>query len=112
MDEVPRVSRDTIEAVEGVHLTPLAAGERMSAQHFHVEPGAVVPEHSHPHEQIGYVVRGSLTFAAAGSEFVVGAGDSFCIPPEEPHEARNLTEEPVAGLDVFSPPRADPDWPE
>ncbi|MFB6073612.1 MAG: cupin domain-containing protein, partial [Haloarculaceae archaeon] len=51
MEEVPHAARETVEAAEGVHLTQLAVGERMSVQHFHIEPGARVPEHDHRHEQ-------------------------------------------------------------
>lgn len=114
MEEVPHASQDTVEAVEGVHLTQLAVGDRMSVQHFHVEPGATVPRHSHPEEQVGYVVKGTFTFTVGGEdeddEYVVGPGDSYCIPAGEAHEARNESEEPVTGIDVFSPPRRGPDW--
>ena len=110
MKEVSHASRDTVEVVDGVHLTQLVAGDRMSVQHVHVEPGAAVPEHSHAHEQVGYVSRGTFTFVVGGEEFVVGPGDSYCLPVDEPHGARNDGEEPVSGIDVFSPPRARPDW--
>jgi quercetin dioxygenase-like cupin family protein len=123
MEEVPHASQVTVEAVDGVHLTQLAVGERMSVQHFHVEPGAAVPAHSHHHEQVGYVARGTFTFTVgadgsgteggeAEAEFVVGPGDSYSIPGGEPHAARNDGEEPVSGIDVFSPPRPNPDWQE
>ena len=110
MEEVPHASRETVEAVDGVHLTQLAVGERMSVQHFHFEPGADVPEHSHPHEQVGFVASGTLTFTVDGEEYVVGSGDSYSIPGGEPHAARNDGSDPVSGIDVFSPPRTDPDW--
>ncbi|PSP87560.1 cupin domain-containing protein, partial [Halobacteriales archaeon QH_8_68_33] len=34
-------------SAEGVHLTQLAIGERMSIQHLRIEPGAEVPMHDH-----------------------------------------------------------------
>ena len=43
MEEVPQAATETVEVVDGVHLTQMAAGEPMSVQHFHIEPGAVVP---------------------------------------------------------------------
>ena len=103
---------DTVEVVEGVHLTQLVVGGEMSGQHFHIEPGASVPEHSHEHEQVGIVTRGTLTFLVDGEEVVVGAGESYGIPSEEPHAAENRRDEPVQGIDIFAPPRADPDWAE
>ena len=110
METVQHSARETVEAVEGVHLTQLAVGEDMSVQHFHFEPGAAVPEHSHHHEQVGYLTRGTFTFVVDGEEYVLGPGDSYSIPGDEPHAAENRTEEPVEGLDVFAPPRANPDW--
>jgi len=110
MEEVPQAASETVEVVDGVHLTQMAVGEEMSSQHFHIEPGATVPEHSHHHEQIGFVMQGTLTFDVDGEEHIVGPGDSFVIPGGEPHSAENVSEEPVSGIDVFSPPRTNPDW--
>ena len=101
---------ETVEVVDGVHLTQLCVGSEMSAQHFHIEPGATVPEHSHEHEQVGEVTRGTLTFVVDGEEHVVAAGESYVIPGDEPHSAENRQDEPVQGIDVFSPPRSNPDW--
>lgn len=112
MDTVTVSERETVEVVEGVHLTQLAAGERQSIQHFHIEPGAEVPEHSHHHEQTGFVAAGALTFLVDGEEYVVGSNESFTIPSEEPHAAINRGDDPVAGIDVFAPPRPNPDWEE
>ena len=67
MERVGFSERETIEAVEQVHLTQLAAGERTSVQGFEIEPGATVPEHSHHHEQTGFVYEGELTFSSAGN---------------------------------------------
>ncbi|MFB6150430.1 MAG: cupin domain-containing protein [Haloarculaceae archaeon] len=110
METVPHSARETVEAVDGVHLTQLAVGEEMSLQFFHVEPGAVVPEHSHPHEQVGYITSGSGVFVVDGEEFPVGPGDSYVLPGGEPHSLENRTDEPLDGIDVFAPPRANPDW--
>jgi quercetin dioxygenase-like cupin family protein len=110
MEVVAHSARQTVEAVEGVHLTQLAVGEEMSVQHFHFEPGASVPEHDHHHEQVGYVSSGTFTFIVDGEEHTVGPGDSYFVPGGEPHRVENRSEEPVDGIDVFSPPRANPDW--
>ena len=110
METVTQADRETVEVVDGVHLTQLAAGEETSIQHFHIEPGAEVPEHSHHHEQTGFVYAGALVFEVDGEEHVVGANESFTIPSNEPHAAVNRGSEPVHGIDVFAPPRPDPDW--
>jgi len=79
-------------------------------QRFEIEPGATVPEHSHPHEQTGFLSEGRLRFVSGGETFVVEAGDSFTVPGGEPHSVRNDGDTVAAGIDVFSPPRTDPDW--
>ena len=110
MEVVPKDDEESTEAVEGVHLSLLAGADRMNVQHFEIEPGATVPEHSHENEQTGYVTRGTLTFAVDGEEIDVSEGDSYAIPGDEPHAAENRGDEPVEGVDIFSPPRNDPDW--
>lgn len=113
---------DTTEAVDGVHLGSLVAGDQMSLQHFTIEPGKVVPSHSHHHEQTGYLIQGTLRFvigetdgdpiteASDTREIVISAGDSYVIPPNEAHGVYNDGEVPAEGIDVFAPPRTDPDW--
>ncbi|AUV82951.1 cupin domain-containing protein [Salinigranum rubrum] len=110
MERVPLSGVEPAEAVDGVHLSQLAAGTEMSVQHFRIDPGARVPEHSHPHEQTGYVTAGELTFLVDGEEVTVSAGDSYAIPGDEPHGAENRGDEPVEGVDIFAPPRVNPDW--
>ena len=132
MERVGLSERETIEAVEQVHLTQLVAGERTSIQGFEIEPGAAVPEHSHHHEQTGFVYEGELTFLVGASngtaessrgpredgersdprEIVVGPGESFTIPGDEPHAAINRGDGVVRGVDIFAPARPDPDWAE
>jgi len=101
---------ETIEVLEGVYLTQLAAGEHTSIQHFHIESGARVPAHSHDQEQAGYVTQGTFTFVAGGEEEVISPGESYVIPSGEEHAAENRADVPVDGIDVFSPPRTDPAW--
>ena len=101
---------ETVEVVEGVHLTQLLVGERLSVQHFHIEPGASIPEHSHEHEQAGYIARGTFRFKIDGEEHVISPGESYVVPGGTPHAAENAADVPVDGIDVFSPPRPNPDW--
>ncbi|WP_435077316.1 cupin domain-containing protein [Halococcus sp. AFM35] len=103
---------ESTEAIEGVHLAMLAGGEAMNVQRFEIEPGATVPTHSHPHEQAGYLVMGTLTFVLDDEERELRTGDSYVIPGGESHGVENRGEDIVRGIDVFSPPRENPDWAE
>jgi len=105
METFHRSDREVVEVVDGVHLAELVAGDSMSIQYFRIEPGARVPEHSHHHEQTGYVTDGVLTFLVDGEEFRVGPHDAYALPGGEPHAAENRTDGLVEGVDVFSPPR-------
>ncbi|RKD93275.1 cupin domain-containing protein [Halopiger aswanensis] len=98
------------EAADGVHLALMAGTESMNVQHFEIEAGATVEEHSHPHEQTGFIYEGELTFLTDGEELTCGPGDSYAIPGDQPHAAENRGDKPVRGVDIFSPPRENPSW--
>lgn len=98
------------EAVPGTHLAQLVAGDRISVQHYRIEPGATVPEHSHRHEQAGFATAGEAVFRVRGEERRVTAGDGYVVPGGEPHEVESVGDVAFEGIDVFSPPRGDPDW--
>jgi quercetin dioxygenase-like cupin family protein len=112
MERIGLSEQDAAEPVEDVYLKPLAVGEKTSMQGFEIEPGGTVPEHSHHHEQTGFVYEGELTFYCDGETITVEAGESFTIPGGEPHKVINHGDVSVRGVDVFSPPRTDPDWAE
>ncbi len=59
--------------------------------------------HSHPHEQMVYVVRGRIRFEYPGGSLEAGAGDSFLVPGGVEHQASALEECEV--LDIFTPMR-------
>ncbi|MGA2350549.1 MAG: cupin domain-containing protein [Terracidiphilus sp.] len=61
--------------------------------------------HSHPHEQMVYVVRGKLTFEHPGGKFQVTSGESFIVPGSVQHQASALEDSEV--LDIFTPMRED-----
>lgn len=108
MDRVPKTH--TTEVVDGVHLASLAQTTHMNVQHFRIEPGATVPAHTHSNDQVGYLYQGELVFTVDDEEQIIAAGDSYAIPGNERHAAENRGVEPAIGIDVFSPPRTDPDW--
>ena len=66
--------------------------------------GCIVPEHSHPNEQLTFIAEGALKFWIDGKEIVVNAGEVLLIPPNMPHKAEAL--EDTVDFDVFNPPRS------
>lgn len=110
METVSNSDVDAVETIEDVYLTQLANTENASVQHFDIRPGAVVDEHSHHQDQVGFVFSGELVFIVDGEEIPLAANDSFAIPGGEPHAAENRSHEPAVGVEIFTPPRETPPW--
>ena len=82
------------------------AGDSIMLSLVTFEPGSVVPEHAHPHEQMGVMISGRLEFDVGGLTRVLGPGDSWKIPGGVVHSVRAL-DGPAVALDVFHPVRDD-----
>ena len=94
------------EVFPGVVLTPVWGEQLMlSFVHF-TRADALVPTHSHPHEQMGMGIEGEFELTIADEARVICPGDSDLIPSNVPHSARSLGG-PCRVLDVFSPVRED-----
>lgn len=99
-------AREAVAAVPmfaGVVRRTLNSGERTTLVEVSFQAGATVPEHTHPHEQIGYLSSGRLRFRIGDDEREIAAGDSWLIPSGVPHVVTAL--EPSVAIDVFSPVR-------
>jgi quercetin dioxygenase-like cupin family protein len=81
-------------------------GERLTLSIVELDPGAVVAEHSHEHEQLGMVIRGEMDFRVGDERRVLGPGETWRIPSNTLHEATAGPEGAVV-IDVFAPVRAD-----
>jgi quercetin dioxygenase-like cupin family protein len=84
----------------------VVGGDRVTVAVVELDPGSVVPEHSHQHEQIGVCVTGSLEFRVGEEEREVGPGGSWRIPGGTPHEVRTGPEGAVV-VETWSPKRED-----
>jgi quercetin dioxygenase-like cupin family protein len=89
---------------EGVTMRPLF-GESAMLNLLEFEAGARVPPHDHPHEQLGYLLEGSLVLAIAGVEHRLEPGDAYAIPGGVEHAA--WSDDGCLVLDVFQPVRED-----
>jgi quercetin dioxygenase-like cupin family protein len=81
-------------------------GERISLAVVELDPGAVVREHAHEHEQLGICLSGSIAFRVGDESRELGPGETWRILSNEPHEARAGPDGAVV-IDVFAPTRAD-----
>ena len=64
--------------------------------------------HSHPHEQIAYVLKGSFEFLnqETGKKCILSQGDSIYFEPNSVHGGKPLEDDSVL-LDIFTPQRED-----
>src|SRR5215203_6136500 len=65
-------------------------------------PGAAFGMHTHPGEEVAYVLEGSLEYQFEGKPPVtLKAGDSLFIPAGAPHAARNVGSDKAAELATY-----------
>jgi quercetin dioxygenase-like cupin family protein len=93
------------EPAPGVQMNIMTGGAMM-ASWVRIQPGAGVPTHTHPHEQIGLVVEGTIEMTIGDDTRTLGVGHAYTIPGHHPHSAVGGPNGCVV-LDIFSPPRAE-----
>lgn len=81
-------------------------GERVTLGLIELDADSLVPEHSHENEQVGILVRGSLTFRIGEETRELGPGQTWRILAGVPHEVRTGPEGAVV-VEVWSPIRSD-----
>jgi quercetin dioxygenase-like cupin family protein len=83
----------------------VVAGEKGMAVWVNIKAGAHAATHSHPHEQIVWMIKGKMDFRIGTERRVLQAGDVAVIPGGVEHEGR--CQEDAEVLDIFAPPRED-----
>lgn len=80
-------------------------GDKSTLTVWDIKKGSRLLEHSHPHEQITYVVDGELEMVIGGEKYLLTAGATHAIPSNVPHSAYAHTDCRV--IDTFAPARDD-----
>jgi quercetin dioxygenase-like cupin family protein len=91
------------EVLPGIKLKTLVCGEKTLFTEFRMDAGAVLPKHTHVHEQTGYLTEGKIRLTIGEQVFEVEKGDSWCIPGNMEHSAEILQDS--VAIEVFSPVR-------
>ena len=90
----------------GVTRKVLSYSPKLMAVELHFEKGAVGAPHSHPHEQIGYVISGRLVYHEEGCEDkILVSGDTYYVAPNAV-DGVDILEDTML-LDIFTPMRED-----
>ncbi|OPY37099.1 MAG: Cupin domain protein [Methanoregula sp. PtaU1.Bin051] len=93
------------ESLPGISQKTLVHGKNTLMAEFRLQKESVLPRHSHPHEQTGYLVSGHMTLHIGDEEAKIRPGDSWNIPSGMEHGAE-VHEDSVA-IEVFYPVRDD-----
>jgi quercetin dioxygenase-like cupin family protein len=65
-------------------------------------PGASAGKHTHPGEELGYILEGTLQLEIDGeAPRTLKAGDSFFVPAGKPHDGKNVGSGPAKVLAVY-----------
>jgi quercetin dioxygenase-like cupin family protein len=89
----------------GLTRKVMAYNDKLFLAEHQMVKGWVGSVHSHPHDQVVYVVRGHLNVTCQGKTFEIRSGDSFVVRGDVEHGASALEDSLV--IDVFTPCRQD-----
>ena len=95
----------TSEPEPGIKRRVLAYNEKLFLVEHEMVKGWVGSVHSHPHDQIVYVVHGHLKISCHRKIFELRTGDTFVVRGGVEHGASALEDSLV--IDVFTPCRED-----
>ncbi len=96
-------NRESKEVAPGIHIRTFWSSE-MLISIVDLAANAVVPAHSHPHEQLGTVISGEFELSIGGETRWLKPGDTYIIPGDVEHAART-GDTPAQTFEVFSPVR-------
>ncbi|RPI28570.1 MAG: cupin domain-containing protein [Acidobacteria bacterium] len=98
--------QDAALTPDGAERRVLSYGGGLMLVQFTFKPDVASFEHSHPHEQIGYVVSGEIDVFMEGSDVQrLTTGGSYYVPPNVRHYIKTYA--PTVLIDAFTPVRED-----
>lgn len=104
MTQVLRLADEpSISGGEGIE-TRTIVGENAMLNVTRLDPGAEIKPHSHPHEQVGTVLEGTVTLTINGAEHSLGPGHAYQIVGSSEHSLR-AGHEGARLVDTFHPVR-------
>lgn len=103
LDEVEEEKFDNIDAIRKI----LVYSENLMLMYGEAMPGGPPLSHSHPHEQLGFILQGTVELTASGETVVLKVGSSYLLDPNEHHVMKGIGDEKVIILDIFHPYRED-----
>ena len=110
---VRHVDRSRLDADPAARVSlklhaPASGARNVSVSCIRTPPGQGSPEglHTHPFEQVFFVLEGEMTVEVAGERTVVGPESLVVFPPGVPHGNWNAGTRPTLHLAINAPPAA------
>ena len=94
-----------VEMIKGIYRKTLGHKKELMLAHFRLVKGTILPLHSHPHVQAGFVLSGKIEFQENNQKYILETGDSYIIDGNVEHGAFVI--EDTFLIDCFSPRRED-----
>lgn len=108
MTEIEVLHQEAVKPTDpepGLRRQVLAHNKNLMLVRHLMQKGWQGALHSHPHDQLVYVISGYLRFLGGSEAFELKAGDSFVVPGGVEHQVSAIEDSEV--LDVFNPYRED-----
>jgi quercetin dioxygenase-like cupin family protein len=77
----------------------------MTVVFWNVSAGSLLPEHSHPNEQITAVIKGTFEMTVNDERRILKPGDVVTIPENAKHKGKSISDAQL--IDAFYPVRED-----
>jgi len=99
-----------VDSLNATHARPgvvrrVFSGKGATLAFTTMDPGHEAVPHSHPHEQIEYLLQGRMRFVVGDEETILEQGGLLVVPGGVEHYGVTLGDEPIVALSVFSPKR-------
>lgn len=87
IDELPR------ESIDGgvLQRTAVRGDHSLVTINWLAPTDSAPPPHTHPFDQLSFVLEGAMEFTVADEVYLVKAGEVLQIPADAPHTARTLS---------------------
>jgi len=89
----------------GVSFDLLAIGPQSMVTKMRYRKDNIIPFHSHPNEQSGYLLSGRIRVLTRDSKHELTPGDTYAIPANVEHSIEII--DAAEEIQVFTPPRED-----
>lgn len=95
---------EEIEKIPG-YMVRFVHSANMTFAYWTIKSGSLLPEHSHPHEQVATILEGEFELTINGESRILGVGTVAVIPSNTAHSGKAITDCRI--LDAFYPSRED-----